>query len=42
MDIEYEVDPQLIGGLLVRVGSMMFDGSLNGQLRLLREELIKG
>lgn len=39
--IEYQKDPGLIGGMLVKVGSTMFDGSIKGQLRLLREDLIK-
>lgn len=42
VEIEYEVDPSLIGGMLIKVGSTMLDGSLKGQLQLLREELIKG
>lgn len=42
VDLEYAVDPSLLGGMLIKVGSMMFDGSIRGQLRLLKEELIKG
>lgn len=42
VEIEYVKDPAVIGGLLVKVGSTMFDGSLRGQLRMLKEELIKG
>ncbi|GAB4388780.1 MAG: ATP synthase F1 subunit delta [Thermodesulfovibrionales bacterium] len=42
VDIEYETDPSLLGGILVRVGSTMYDGSVKGQLRLLKDELIKG
>jgi ATP synthase F1 delta subunit len=42
VSLEYAVDPSLIGGMLIKVGSMMFDGSIRGQLRLLKEELIKG
>jgi ATP synthase F1 delta subunit len=42
IDIEYEVDPSLLGGMLVKVGSTMYDGTLKGQLRLLRDELIRG
>lgn len=42
VDAEYVVDPTLIGGLLIKVGSTMYDGSIKGQLRLLRNELIKG
>jgi ATP synthase F1 delta subunit len=42
VEIEYEVDPALIGGMLVRVGSTMYDGSVRGQLRILRDELVRG
>jgi ATP synthase F1 delta subunit len=42
IDIEYVVDPSLIGGVLIKVGSTMYDTSIKGQLRLLRNELIKG
>jgi|Deesub1362A_J573_1020465.scaffolds.fasta_scaffold00165_45 ATP synthase F1 delta subunit len=42
VDIEYATDPSLLGGMLVKVGSTMYDGSIKGQLRLLRDELIKG
>jgi ATP synthase F1 delta subunit len=40
--IEYRKDPALLGGMLVKVGSTMFDGSIKGQLRLLKEDLVKG
>jgi ATP synthase F1 delta subunit len=42
VEIDTEQDPTLIGGILVKVGSRMFDASIKGQLRLLKEELIKG
>jgi F-type H+-transporting ATPase subunit delta len=42
VDIEYVIDPSLLGGLLIKVGSTMYDTSIKGQLRLLRDELIKG
>ena len=42
VDIEYVRDPSVLGGVLVKVDSTMFDSSLKGQLRLLKEELIKG
>ncbi len=42
VDIEYVIDPSLLGGVLVKVGSTMYDSSVRGQLRLLKDELIKG
>jgi F-type H+-transporting ATPase subunit delta len=42
VDVEFSEDPSLIGGVLIKVGSTMLDGSIKGQLRLLKEELIKG
>ncbi len=42
VEIQYVTDPSLIGGILVEVGSTMYDASLKGQLRLLKDELIKG
>lgn len=42
VDLEYRTDPSLLGGILVKVGSTMYDGSVRGQLRLLKDELIKG
>jgi F-type H+-transporting ATPase subunit delta len=42
LDIEYAIDPSLLGGILVRIGSTMYDTSIKGQLRLLKDELIKG
>ncbi len=37
--IENQVDESLLGGFIVKVGSTIFDSSLQGQLRLLRSEL---
>ena len=42
VELEYVTDPSLLGGMLVKVGSTMYDGSVKGQLRLLKAELIKG
>ncbi|MFN7894263.1 MAG: ATP synthase F1 subunit delta [Pirellula sp.] len=32
------VDPSILGGLVVRIGDTVYDGSLDGQLKLLRKE----
>ncbi len=42
VDLDYVLDPSLLGGVMVKVGSTMYDSSIKGQLRLLKEELIKG
>ncbi len=42
VDLEYATDPSLIGGLVVKAGSTMFDFSIRGQLRLLKDELLRG
>ncbi|MBI4691035.1 MAG: ATP synthase F1 subunit delta [Nitrospirae bacterium] len=41
VDIDFVMDPSLLGGILVKVGSTMYDSSIKGQLRLLKSELIK-
>jgi len=41
VNVEYQTDPALLGGMKIVVGSTMFDGSIQGQLRLLKDELIK-
>ena len=40
VEIEYLHDPELIGGIVIKVGSTMYDGSIRGQLELLKEKLI--
>lgn len=35
----YETNPELLGGAVVRVGSTIYDGSVRGQLQKLREQL---
>ncbi|MBF0507259.1 MAG: ATP synthase F1 subunit delta, partial [Nitrospirae bacterium] len=42
MDIEFVVDPSLLGGVSIKVGSTMYDSSIKGQLGLLKDKLIKG
>jgi ATP synthase F1 delta subunit len=42
VDIEYVLDPTLLGGIQIKVGSTVYDTSIKGQLRLLKNELIKG
>jgi F-type H+-transporting ATPase subunit delta len=35
--MQLKVDPQLIGGLVIRIGDRVYDGSLDGQLERLQE-----
>lgn len=39
VEAEYDIDPSLIGGVVVRVGDEVIDGSLAGKLAALREQL---
>ncbi len=42
VDLEYVMDPSLLGGIRLQVGSTMYDSSIKGQLGLLKDKLIKG
>lgn len=42
IDVEYVVDPSLLGGVRIRIGSTMYDSSIKGQLGLLRDKFIEG
>ncbi len=37
----YAIDAKLIGGVTVRVGSTIYDGSVRGQLQRIRQQLIE-
>lgn len=37
----YEMDSKLIGGVTVRVGSTIYDGSVRGQLQRIRQQLME-
>lgn len=41
IEIESEIDPSLLGGFIVKVGSTVYDSSLKGQFRLLKDELTR-
>jgi F-type H+-transporting ATPase subunit delta len=36
----YGADPELLGGVMVQVGSTIYDGTVRGQLQKLREQLV--
>ena len=38
--LKTNVDPSLIGGVMLRIGDRLLDGSVKGQLNLLRQRLI--
>jgi F-type H+-transporting ATPase subunit delta len=41
LDIEFSVDPDLIAGLRVRVGSDVWDGTVRSRIERLRQELTR-
>ena len=41
VDIENQVDPDILGGIIIRVDGQVFDGSLQSQLRRLRAQLVE-
>ena len=41
IDMEYSVDPSLLGGLVIRIGDRVVDSSLRLKLDLLKKELLK-
>ena len=40
--LQHREDPALLGGVITRIGSWVYDGSLRTQIRLLRETLQEG
>jgi F-type H+-transporting ATPase subunit delta len=40
--LDVQVDPSLLGGLVVRIGDRLIDGSVRGRLERLRNQLISG
>jgi F-type H+-transporting ATPase subunit delta len=40
--LDVDVDPSLLGGVVVRVGDRLIDGSVRGRLERLRNQLISG
>ncbi len=42
IDTEFILDPGLLGGVRIRIGSTMYDSSIKGQLRLLQDKFIEG
>lgn len=42
VNIRYEIDPDIIGGVVTRIGSTVYDGSVKTKLENLKEQLIGG
>jgi F-type H+-transporting ATPase subunit delta len=42
IELELQVDPSLLGGLVVRMGDRLIDGSVRGRLERLRNQLASG
>ncbi len=42
VELSQEVDPSLLGGLVVQVGDRLIDGSVRGRLERLRNQLVSG
>jgi F-type H+-transporting ATPase subunit delta len=40
--LKFDVDPDLIGGVVTRLGSVVYDGSIKNQLERMKEELVRG
>jgi F-type H+-transporting ATPase subunit delta len=38
--LQFEVDGELIGGVVTRIGSTLYDGSVRGRLRQIRQKMI--
>lgn len=41
VDLSVSVDPELLGGVVARIGSTVYDGSVRTQLLRMRQELVK-
>ena len=39
-DLEFHLDPNLIGGIVAQIGSTVYDGSIRGELDRIREQLM--
>ena len=39
MRLRFDVDPALLGGVVARIGSTVYDGSVRGELRQLGKKL---
>lgn len=42
VDLRFGIDPGIIGGVVTRIGSTIYDGSVKTQLENLKEQLVNG
>jgi F-type H+-transporting ATPase subunit delta len=42
VNLDFEIDKEIIGGVVTRIGSTVYDGSVRTKLENLREQLISG
>ena len=42
VELKSSIDPSLIGGIIIKIGDTVYDGSLKKQLQLLKERLVQG
>jgi F-type H+-transporting ATPase subunit delta len=42
VEVSFNLDPSILGGTVVRIGSTVYDGSVRGRLDRLKEALIAG
>ena len=40
VEVEFQIDQQLLGGVLAQIGSTIYDGSVRGHLQRIRERLM--
>lgn len=41
VNLNFKIDPEIIGGVVTRIGSTVYDGSVKNQLEQFREQMIK-
>ncbi len=40
--VNFNIDPEIIGGVVTRIESLIYDGSIKNQLALMKQQLAKG
>ena len=42
VEVEFQIDPSLLAGVQIQIGSKVYDGTVRGRLRKMRAQLVKG